>query len=312
MKKLLLVLAVMFMCFTAKAQQFTNNSFENWSANMPQGWSSIDLMGFTLSDVAQSSDAHSGNYSVKVAPKMISSTLAAMMQTEPYPMSGILTNGSFNFELLMQILAGAGEDADYMQMLADVITGGLSLTPENQPTSVNGYFKFNPQESGYFELTVLLVNEENGIRSVVGVGVYYSDDMGMKYKADAFQTFEMPIYYLSEMPATEIIFMAMVDTEDLEPTVFPELYLDDIVIEYGAVSLDEMTSTQNTTIYPNPSNGKIRINCENNSHIQIINPLGQIVKEINNYTPNTNIEIEKSGVYFVKTNGQKAVKLIVK
>ncbi|MBO7277747.1 MAG: T9SS type A sorting domain-containing protein, partial [Bacteroidales bacterium] len=52
--------------------------------------------------------------------------------------------------------------------------------------------------------------------------------------------------------------------------------------------------------------------CENNSHIQIVNPLGQVVKEINNYTSNSLIEIEQKGIYFVRVNGEKATKLIVK
>ncbi len=312
MKKLFLVLAVIFVCFGAKAQQFTNPGFETWSAGKPQGWSSIELMGITLSDIAKSSDSHSGDYSVKVAPKMMNATLAAMLQTEPYPMSGMLTNGAFNFELLMQIFANGGEDLDYMQMLADVITGGLPVSPENQPTSINGYFKFISQETGFFELTVLLISEENEQRTIVGLGAYYSDDMGMEYKTDAFQSFEMPIYYLSETPATEIVFMAMVDTEDLTPTVYPELYLDDITIEYSSVSLEEVANAQEITVYPNPTNGKIRINCENNSHIQIVNPLGQVVKQINNYTTNSLIEIEQKGIYFVRVNGEKATKLIVK
>ena len=41
-------------------------------------------------------------------------------------------------------------------------------------------------------------------------------------------------------------------------------------------------------------------------------PLGQVVKEINNYTSNSVIEIEQSGIYFVRVNGEKTTKLIVK
>ena len=61
MKKLFLVLAVSLMCFTAKAQQFTNPSFETWAANMPQGWSTLGFMGFNLCTMEQSTDANTGN-----------------------------------------------------------------------------------------------------------------------------------------------------------------------------------------------------------------------------------------------------------
>jgi hypothetical protein len=83
------------------------------------------------------------------------------------------------------------------------------------------------------------------------------------------------------------------------------------MINYSS-SLEDVETEVATAIYPNPTNGKIRINCENNSHIQIVNPLGQVVKQINNYTTNSLIEIEQSGIYFVIINGEKATKLIVK
>ena len=83
------------------------------------------------------------------------------------------------------------------------------------------------------------------------------------------------------------------------------------MINYSS-SLEDVETAVATTIFPNPTNGKIRINCENNSYIQIVNPLGQVVKEINNYTPNSIIEIEQSGIYFVRINGEKTTKVIVK
>jgi hypothetical protein len=82
------------------------------------------------------------------------------------------------------------------------------------------------------------------------------------------------------------------------------------MINYSS-SLEDVETEVATAIYPNPTSGKVRINCENNSHIQIVNPLGQVVKEINNYTSNSLIEIEQKGIYFVRVNGEKATKLVV-
>ena len=108
MKKLFLVLAVSLMCFTTKAQQFTNPSFENWAANMPQGWSTLGFMGFNLCTMEQSTDANTGNYSVKIAPKVLDATIAAIMQMDSMAFPGFLTNGNFNIEVFMQFLPNAG------------------------------------------------------------------------------------------------------------------------------------------------------------------------------------------------------------
>ncbi len=317
MRKLFLVLAVSLMCFTAKAQQFTNPSFENWTANMPQGWSTLGFMGFNLCTMEQSTDANTGNYSVKIAPKFLDPTIAAIMQMDSIAFPGFLTNGNFNIEVLMQFISSAGSELteeDYMNLLTNVITEGEQIEEDNQPTSVSGYYKFNYQPEtettyDYFEMMALMFGDVEGQRTIVGMGAFYSDDMFAK--TGEFQQFEMPIYYLTEYPANEIVYIAIVGCEETRITNFPELYLDDMMINYSS-SLEDVANANPINVYPNPTEGKLRINCENNSHIQIINPLGQVVKEINNYTSNSLIEIEQSGIYFVKVNGRKATKLIVK
>lgn len=313
MRKLFLVLAVSLMCFTAKAQQFTNPSFENWTANMPQGWSTLGFMGFNLCTMEQSTDANTGDYSVKIAPKMLDATIAAMMQIEPIAFPGFLTNGNFNIEVLMQFMQNAGSEIteeDYMYMLTNLITGGLQIEENNQPTSVSGYYKFNwyNYDYDYFEIMAVLFGTVEGQRTVVGMGLA---DGYPGAKTEGFQSFEMPIHYLSEQPANEIVLITIVAGDEFQTTDFPELYLDDIMINYSS-SLEDVEKTNLISVYPNPTSGKVRINCENNSHIQIVNPLGQVVKEINNYTSNSLIEIEQKGIYFVRVNGEKATKLVVK
>lgn len=317
MRKLFLVLAVSLMCFTAKAQQFANPSFENWTANMPQGWSTLGFMGINICTMEQSTDAHTGDYSVKIAPKFLDPTIAAIMQIDSVTFPGFLTNGNFNIEVLMQLLMGGDTEIteeDYMYLLTNMITGGEQIEEDNQPTSVSGYYKFNYQPEtettyDYFEMMTLLFGDVEGQRTIVGMGAFYSDDMFAK--TGEFQQFEMPIYYLTEYPANEIVYIAIVGCEETRITNFPELYLDDMMINYSS-SLEDVEKTNLISVYPNPTSGKVRINCENNSHIQIVNPLGQVVKEINNYTSNSLIEIEQKGIYFVRVNGEKATKLVVK
>jgi hypothetical protein len=265
----------------------------------------------------QSTDAHTGDYSVKIAPKFLDPTIAAIMQIDSLAYPGFLTNGNFNIEVLMQLLMGGDTEIteeDYMYLLTNMITGGEQIEEDNQPTSVSGYYKFNYQPEtettyDYFEMMTLMFGDVDGQRTIVGMGAFYSDDMFAK--TGEFQQFEMPIYYLTEYPANEIVYIAIVGCEETRITNFPELYLDDMMINYSS-SLEDVEKTNLISVYPNPTSGKVRINCENNSHIQIVNPLGQVVKEINNYTSNSLIEIEQKGIYFVRVNGEKTTKLVVK
>jgi hypothetical protein len=273
-------------------------------------------MGFNLCTMEQSTDAHTGDYSVKIAPKMLDATIAAMMQMEPIAIPAFFTNGVINFEMLMQIMMNDGSDIteeDYMNLLSNFITGGLQIEEGNRPTSISGYQKFNNQSGEANMMMALVLNTENEQRTIIGLGEYFAegDYYGKKTMTEGFQQFEFPIMYISDLPANEIVFLALVACEEFQTTDFPELYLDDMMINYSS-SLEDVETEVATAIYPNPTSGKVRINCENNSHIQIVNPLGQVVKEINNYTSNSLIEIEQKGIYFVRVNGEKTTKLVVK
>ena len=117
MKKAVLFIGALIMAFSINAQQLTNNGFESWTGNIPQGWSTLGFMGFNLCDVNKTTDAHSGEFAITVAPAMLPSSLAAMMgMTESFAIPGVLTNGMIDINVLMELM---GDTAAFENMLSE-------------------------------------------------------------------------------------------------------------------------------------------------------------------------------------------------
>lgn len=64
----------------------------------------------------------------------------------------------------------------------------------------------------------------------------------------------------------------------------------------------DFTSTLNANIYPNPSNGNVKISGVNNAKIEVYNAIGQNVFSLENYMENNEINLShlNNGVYLIK------------
>jgi len=68
------------------------------------------------------------------------------------------------------------------------------------------------------------------------------------------------------------------------------------------------------SVYPNPSNGEFTISAKSAIELQLINELGQVVKEISLNNGNLyKIEVKNisNGIYFLKSDGEIHIKLVV-
>ncbi|MBQ3354535.1 MAG: DUF2436 domain-containing protein [Bacteroidales bacterium] len=99
-------------------------------------------------------------------------------------------------------------------------------------------------------------------------------------------------------------------------------YLESCVVEgenlinYAAAPLGVAENMVNTTIYPNPTDGEIRINANNMVRISIVNTLGQVVydKAVNGNEAIINMAQFGNGVYMVNIateNGSSVKRVIV-
>lgn len=305
----LFLIAAMAFC-TTYAQQFTNGNFESWSGNSPQGWNSLGYMGFNLCDISKSADANGGNSAVRIAPKPLPSVIAAMVGADMV-VPGFLTNATVNMQAIIDLFTSGGdEDIDFTpEVIMSLLQGGLSLN--EQPTSISGYYKFDQKdaENDMFFLQALLVASEGDQKQIVGTGTFTSDPEMMK--SEGYASFTMELVKLSETPATELIFIALVSGDENNTTAdLSSLLLDDLTISYAS-GLEKLNAGSQVAIYPNPCSGDFRLNAPAGSSVRITDALGRSVKNIESYDNGT-ISLENKGIYFVNIDNKQVGKLIVR
>ena len=292
----LFLIAAMAFC-TTYAQQFTNGNFESWSGNSPQGWNSLGYMGFNLCDISKSSDAHSGNAAVKIVPKPLPSIIASMV--------------GVNMEAVIDLFTNNGdEDTDFSpEVIMNLLHDGLRLN--EQPSSISGYYKFNEMDTAndIFLLQALLFAGEGEERQIVGMGTF--SEMPDLLKSADYLPFEIELINLTGIPATELIFLALVGTDEENTAAnMASLLLDDLTINYNT-GLEKLDLTSQIAIYPNPCSGDFRLNAPAGSSVRITDALGRSVKNIESYDNGT-ISLENKGIYFVNIDNKQVGKLIVR
>lgn len=308
MKKFLSFLTVAFLVLSLNAQQFNNSGFETWVGNAPQGWNSLGYMGYNLCKVAKSTDAYSGNYAIEVASQNFPPVLAAIMgMEETFVVPGLLTNATIDMATLIQMFtSGTAGDVDFdMQTLANLFTDGLALT--NQPSAITGYYNFVQvdAENSYFSILGLMVAEVEGQRQIVGIGYYSNEEL---MKSEGYQEFTIDLINFTGTPATELILLALVESDEVEGS-FSSLFLDDVNVVYPS-GLEALRFDNSLSVYPNPTSGDFRIEGATDSHIVITNALGHVVEQIEHYNGQT-IRLNDKGVYFVRLDNGSVRKLIV-
>ena len=309
MKKAVLFIGALIMAFSINAQQLTNNGFESWTGNIPQGWSTLGFMGFNLCDVNKTTDAHSGEFAITVAPAMLPSSLAAMMgMTESFAIPGVLTNGMIDINVLMELMGdtAAFENMLSEEILTNILTGGMRLN--EQPSEITGYYKFEQVENSYdmFGVAGLLYATIEGERRLVGMGFFSNE---MKNSSSGYQSFSMPLEYIYEIPADELIVLALVASEETA-TEFSTLYLDDLNVVYNS-GIEEAIFDNKVAVYPNPTSGDFKLNGADGSKVIISDVLGREVLNIERYDGQS-VTLSQKGVYFLNIKGKQTQKLIVK
>lgn len=297
------------MAFSINAQQLTNNGFESWTGNIPQGWNTLGFMGFNLCDVNKTTDAHSGEFAITVAPAMLPSSLAAMMgMTEAFAIPGVLTNGMIDINVLMELMGdtAAFENMLSEEILTNILTDGMRLN--EQPSEITGYYKFEQVENSYdmFGVAGLLYATIEGERRLVGMGFFSNE---MKNSSSGYQSFSMPFEYIYEIPADELIVLALV-VSDGTATDFSILYLDDLNVVYNS-GIEEAIFDNKVAVYPNPTSGDFKLNGADGSKVIISDVLGREVLNIERYDGQS-VTLSQKGVYFLNIEGKQTQKLIVK
>ncbi|MDO5760102.1 MAG: T9SS type A sorting domain-containing protein, partial [Bacteroidota bacterium] len=287
--------------------QFSNNGFEQWaSSTQPQAWNTLGYSGFNLCEINRSTEKVEGNYSLEMQPKLLSSLIASMIGTESMPVPGLVTNGSIDLTKLITAFPSLSNmqntsEMDYLTMLQsfkDVLSNGLSVN--TLPTSINGYYKFEPLGEELFVAIAYTKTTVADSSIISGGGVYYTSQA-----TSAFETFSLPMHYLiGNSNNTELYFVALIVETNMQATEYGRVKIDNITINYDNLSSSVIEKEKEITAYPNPTNNNTLYLNTNAKEVSIFDIMGRKVEQINNYQAAHPIHIEKSGAYIIKVDNQ--------
>jgi hypothetical protein len=140
--------------------------------------------------------------------------------------------------------------------LAPIPMLGIPFT--GRPVAMKGWYKYTPVggDSAWMYIKLTKWNTTTNTREQIG----YIEKRD--YAAvNAYTSFDMPINYSSNAIPDSIIivFSASAGAEQGVGQVGSSLWIDDVVLDYGANSINEETTTNAITCYPNPCTNALYI-----------------------------------------------------
>jgi hypothetical protein len=228
MKKLTLNVLAVFIAFAGFTQvQPENAGFETWEdvgldSDEPVEWSSIKtsdnsfLNGLAPYVWDQSTDAHSGNYSIKLFNAPILTTVAA----------GTVTNG--------QVHADFNPDNAYVFTNADDPDWNTPYTLK--PDSIAVWAKYFPQGGDVAQLKAVLHTGYAKIPDVAQSNWLALAQIDISGETSVWTRFSAPFNYFSSIEPEYILFV--INSGGTSATANSTAYIDDVELIYNPVVLD--------------------------------------------------------------------------
>ncbi len=278
MKKTFLLLILIVSVSVVYGQQIQNNGFEEWTSDSlpnPVGYATFNQL-LDEPFVTQSTDAHSGSYSVKLQTRDVNiGRVSALMFSSNDP-------SAFSFGVPYNV----------------------------RPIKVIGWAKYNVPgiDTSTFAITLMHYNEAALQSEEVGsVQLYFT---GVQNSWNAFTAdFE---YSLTDIPDTIIVFASTSITDSANQQL-SALWLDDIMIEGGTgVMVSNPIVLGGLFTYPNPANGSISLYTPDfnyGDYIEVRDLAGRVLASMNIISNNTVMNLNMPGMYIVEVKSINGVTL---
>ncbi|MHC1776429.1 MAG: T9SS type A sorting domain-containing protein [Lentimicrobium sp.] len=222
-----------------------NPGFEEWSSGEPVGWNTINqnIFGTDFTCVTRDqSNPHTGTYCAK-----IQTITQNIFIVGPVTMPGILSLGEITLDVINQ---------------TGTVSGGVPI--DTRPNILKGWFRYLPAAGDSCIMGIGLSRWNGTGRDTLAYG--YTTIGGQNPN---WQEFSLPIDYLIwEMPDTMNIMFFSSNLLTGSPVTGSVLYVDDLMLEYGPVSVsntgkkDEMSlrySGEDRLIILNPGSNPAEV-----------------------------------------------------
>lgn len=325
MKKNILFFAALFVFGNTFAQTtIPNGGFETWGGNglftqeQPNNWTAalegtVTIYGSYGLPVhfyfgTKSSDAHSGNYALK----LVSQSIGITGMTSSYQFPGIAQIGNAEgFSIPMSTLTtlaglisniGNGqldsipfsmEDLQSLSSLTELMAPGIAFT--TTPAHLHLWVKYLPQ--GNDQMRVIAFTR-NG-RVPVGYGTYTSDVAMPDYTP-------ITVSFSNALEACDSLSIIIL-TGGLNPDPATELYVDDVTVDFTPDQVGDRLADR-FSVYPTPADGTLFVHAGDNNPYQccLYDLTGKAVMEEGQAVGHSTLNVGNlvPGVYLLRiTNG---------
>lgn len=284
MKKVSIILSLLFIaCLETKAQ-IPNNGFENWTSmgsySDPDNWDQLNAMT-SFASVYTCTKGIPGNPGTGYL-KLVSKSVTGMGV-----MPGIAATGSINVGSMQ-------------------VNGGFPFT--QRPQSLTGAWQYMASGADQGYVSVLLTRWNTGMNMRDTIALIANPLPGM---AMTWATFTLNFTYLSGAnPDTAQIILS---ASGITPVATSYLYVDDLAFAGSVVGINELNSNVVVNLFPNPVADKLNIRVLNSSpqSAGIYDIQGKMIKSVDFIKHAREMVIDVSelskGLYTLKITTQSGI-----
>lgn len=216
---------------SANAQEIPNADFENWTSGEPDSWNTTNMsVLFTqfTTVLQETSNPQNGTSCAR-----LETVTHDILFVGPVTLPGVLTLGELNIDPIGQTAS---------------ISGGTPFT--GMPQSLSGFFKYLPTIGDSCLLGFGLTKWNNGVRDTIGYSYLAIGDTANNWTA-----FNVMLEYLIlEAPDTMNIGILSSNIADGLPHTGTKLWVDNLSLVYGPVSIEGITFPRELKIFADGSN----------------------------------------------------------
>ncbi len=331
MKKILFSLVCMVAALQLSAQQpnISNPGFEQWTSGHPTGWTtsisgSVNVnLGFmtlpipvSLNFGSQTTDAHSGDYALKLTANGMDLSNYGLPQFSWPGMAQLGTAGQFSVSLeTIQQLVGLNPmdidmsdiqnlNWDELASLRNVLSTGDAFTMV--PSAMKVYVKYLPPVGVTDTMLILVGAYDEGAANMLIVGETPAayGYLAVTDRIENYTELTVPIEFDPDDVSCDSLLIMFFSSSFLNANQQTELYIDDISFEYDYLSV-ESSERIKMNLYPNPATEYMMVNPADQSEvydIMVYDINGKQIKSMERLTGNIRVDLKElaSGTYFLK------------
>lgn len=277
MKKTYFLFAAIAIAQLSIAQEIPNANLDNWEAEgtheIPVGWeSSNEATNVTMVNkitAEKTDDAFSGEWAAKLTSKDILG-----INVSP----GFITTARFEFDLFSQ---------------SAELYGGTYFP--YRPTAINGYYKYSPANAtDYCIVGVFLLKYNGDIADTVGYAEFNGTEEITEYTMFT-ADFE---YITAEIPDSMQITILSSNPDEAVPESM--MWVDNLSLDMPT-GLNIPLMSENQFAYPNPSNGIIKLDIQEEAFVTVYDISGKQIlqKKVMAGNPELDLQHLNKGGYII-------------